>query len=454
MTLIAARGETLGLQVFHRDAGPTTLRIADASHVTVQAFAVDQHVVRRASTDLYGGSQGTGRYPDGLTPTTAPTTNPAYFELAIARDATPGTRDGELVIAGRTFPVTLTIAPLTLPPPRLDVWAYEDPRELGWANGVPGQPPRANAGAPTAIEQRCIAMFRERGVLLSPDMTVDAYAARKDLLTGFPYVPAIIPDDPAKAGDAVRAWITATAGSGQLPFAIPIDEPRTPEARQKVRALADAVRAAGGGPRSFLFAVTDEPRPEYGDRIDLYIQWNAAHLAGDPHLRWTYNGRPPRAGAMVLDAATPGTRTWGWIAWRWNIPVWYVWDALYWHDRHNRRAMPLPGRALDPSVDSVSFDDGDDHGNFDGVLALPIAGGCQRTLRLASIRRGLQDRALLELANKCNPAATAKLAAELVPTALGDAPADGKPSWPTDEAAWERARRTLIELASSAACSR
>ena len=40
----------------------------------------------------------------------------------------------------------------------------------------------------------------------------------------------------------------------------------------------------------------------------------------------------------------------------------------------------------------------------------------------------------------------AQLAAELVPRALGDA--KGKsPSWPTDEAAWELARRHLLELA-------
>jgi hypothetical protein len=232
-----------------------------------------------------------------------------------------------------------------------------------------------------------------------------------------------------------------------VPFAIPIDEPRTAEARAKVRALAEAVRAAGGGPRTFQFAVTDEPRPEYGDLVDLYISWNAAHLTGDTHDRWTYNGKPPIAGSMTLDAESPGMRSWGWIAWRWNIPVWYVWDALYWHDRHNRKGAPPPGRALDPSVDSVSFTDGEDAGNFDGVLALPAADGCQRTLRLASLRRGIQDRALLELAARCDPAATARLAAALVPRALGDAEKSGKPAWPTDEAAWERARRQLLELA-------
>jgi hypothetical protein len=139
---------------------------------------------------------------------------------------------------------------------------------------------------------------------------------------------------------------------------------------------------------------------------------------------------------MVVDAESPGTRSWGWIAYRYRIPVWYVWDALYWHDRHNKKA------ALDASRDAVSFDDGDDHGNLDGVLALP---GCHPTLRLEALRRGYEDRALLELAAKCHPAEAAALAAKMIPRALGDA--KGAPAWPADEAAWEAARRQLLELA-------
>ncbi len=445
VTLVAARGETLGLQVFHRAPGSSTLRLTDPS-VQVQGFATELHVVSRPSTAMYGGSRGKGSYPDALTASAEPTTNPAYFEVAVARDATPGERTGELVVAGQRIPVRLSITEVTLPAPRLDVWAYGDPRELAWAQGRTDQPAKANAGAPTPVERACIAMFREHGVMLSPDMTVETYATRKDLLAGFAHVPALIPDDPAKVGEVVRAWIAATAGTGQIPFVIPIDEPR-PESRAKVRALAEAVRAAGGGPTTFRFAVTDEPRPEYGDFIDLYISWNAAHLTGDRHDRWTYNGKPPIAGSMTLDAESPGMRTWGWIGWRWNIPVWYVWDALYWHDRHNRKGAPLPGRALDPTNDAVSFSDGEDGGNFDGVLTLPGPDGCRRTLRLATIRRGIQDRALLELAARCSPEATATLAAELIPRALGDAPKTGKPAWPTDEAAWENARRNLLGLA-------
>jgi hypothetical protein len=433
IAVVAARGEVVGLQVLHRGGGPVALSFAApeaARSVEVRGYAVETLEVRRPSTEMYGGSHGAGPYAEGLVPAATPASDPAYFELEVARDAAPGALAGQLAVAGRTIPVALTIAPVTLPPLPIRVWAYGDPREIAWAGGD---------------EPACVARFRSHGILLSPDVKLEDWPARRDKLLGLPDlrdVPVWISDDPAQAADQVRRWIAAFAGTGKVPFAVPIDEPHNAAQRQRVRALADAVRGAGGGPTTFRLAVTDDPHPEYGDTIDLYISPLAAHLTGDRVARWTYNGAPPRAGSMVLDAEAPGMRTWGWIAWRWQIPIWYVWDSLYWHDRHNRKGAPLPGRALDRR-DAVSFDDGEDHGNLDGVLALP---GCQATLRLAALRRGYQDHTLLDLAAACDRSAAEQVAAQLVPRALGDA--DDRPSWPRDEAAWEAARRRLIDLAS------
>jgi len=445
LVLAGARGETLAIQIYHRVDAPSTLTIAG---VEVRGFAVAPVVVSRASTAMYGSSQGEGSYPEALTPSKSPATNPAYFEIAIPRDSGPGVKTGELDVAGQRIPVTLTIANVVLPPLRLDVWAYFDQRELAWAAGTSNEPATATPRGAGDVERECIELFRRHGVLLSPDLTLESYRARKPLLFDFPFVPVVLSTEPATAAQEVRAWIAATKDSGQLPFAIPIDEPAANN-RQDVRALAEAVRAAGGGPKTFRYAVTDQPRPEYGNLIDLYIHWNAAHLTDANRDRWTYNGKPPRAGSMVIDTQTPGMRTWGWIAHRYAIPVWYVWDALYWHDRHNRKGAPLPGRKVDVASDAVSFNDGEDHGNLDGVLALSDRGRCQPTLRMAALRRGLQDRALLELATSCKPIETAALAAEQIPRALGDAPAEGDAAWPTDEAAWELARRKLLEYASS-----
>nr|MBA3818343.1 hypothetical protein [Deltaproteobacteria bacterium] len=251
VTLVAARGETLGIQVLHRQPGVTSLVLPD---VTVRGFDVEGFAVRRPSTALFGGSHGTGTYADGLTPNATPSTNPAYFEIAIDAAASPGVRSGELVVGDRRVPVQLTIAPVVLPPLPRTVWAYGDPRELVWANGGTGDPARDVA---SPDERACIELFRTAGVLLSPDLQLAWWEARKPLLDGFPHIPVMIATDPVKAAAEVRGWIAVTAGTGQVPFTIPIDEPRTPERRREVRALADAVRAAGGGPGRFHYAVTD-----------------------------------------------------------------------------------------------------------------------------------------------------------------------------------------------------
>ncbi len=424
VTLAAARGEVIGIQVLHHGGGPVTLAVPDAR---VTGYDVETVRVTRPSTSMYGGSRGAGRYGDGLSVAAVPTSDPAFFEIT---SEVVGKHTGELVLGRQHFAVVLDVSDVQLGPLAPQVWAYESPKELAMA-GV--------------NERTCSELARGYGVLLAPNWTLDAWPAHKEQLAGIRELPVDVSDDPAKIGDDVRGWIAATRGTGQLPFAIPIDEPATPAARAKVRALADLARAAGSGPDTFRFAVTDIPRPEYGDAVDLYLSPRAPHLTGDRHARWTYNGGPPTAGAMVVDAETPGMRTWGWIAWRWKIPLWYIWEGTYWHDRHNHKGAPEPGRALAAGSDAVSFDDGEDHGNLDGVIVMPAGGGCRPTLRLVALRRGLYDRALLDRAASCHPEATAQLAATMVPTALGDA--TDTASWSTDEAVWERARRQLLELA-------
>jgi hypothetical protein len=436
VTLQAARGETVGFLVYQRTPQPVKLDTA----LPAKLYAVDPVIAKRGSTALYGGGRGAGTYPDVLRETPSSTTNATYVELTIPPDAVVGERGATLSIGTQTIDVKLTVVDVTLPELTPRVWAYYDPRELSWAHLGAG-----THDAPSAEERACIATFRRYGVMLSPDLPLSAWPARRELLAGFPFIPVKLDKD--HVADEVHGWIAATKDSGQLPFTIPIDEPRKPDARAKVRALSHDVRDAGGGPTSFLYAVTAEPHPELGDAIDLYITLTPKRA--DTFPRWTYNGAPPRAGSFILDAVEPGARTWGWLAWQFKLPIWYVWDALYWHDRHNRKGAPLPGRPLDAKTDTTSFDDGEDHGNLDGVLALPgdATTPCLPTLRLAAIRRGQQDRALLELAAKCHPAETAALVDKLIPRALGEASQHGSPAWPADDAAWEAARVKLLGLA-------
>lgn len=428
LSLAAARGETIGLQVVTSNDAPIVFELAG---VDVRVFDVEAIEVARPSTPgLYGASAGKGRYADGLIPRPSPSSpsHVRYVEVRVPREMAIGSLQGALIVGDARYPVELAVADVTIPTRRPRVWAYEDPREIAWASKG-AMPSRA---IPSAAERACMSMFRDHGVLLTPDIHIDWWPSRKADFAGIRDVPVVISADPAKAGDEVRAWIAATKGTGHVPFAIPIDEPRTAKRIQDVVALGTVIRAAGGGPNTFRFAVTAPPRPEWLGLVDQFIQLRPAPRSG----AWAYNGLPPYSGAMILDAETPGPRTWGWLMHRDGIPQWYVWDALYWHDRHNRKGAPLPGRALDLR-DPVSFDDGEDHGNLDGVLALPADGGCRPTLRLAALRRGQQDRELLELAKACDPMATAMVVARTMPVA----------GWPTDERVWERSRRELIEIA-------
>jgi hypothetical protein len=481
--LRAARGETVGLTVWHRGAQAVRVRMGEAegeaegkgkpsaAAVEVRGFEVQWHRVLRPSTTMYGGSRGAAEYPDGLIAAEAPSSDPAYFDLTVSSDAAPGVQRGELHVGARRFGVELTVVAARLPSieARPWVWAYYDPRELAWQSGL-----ELDSAQAFLDEQRCAAMFRAHGVLATPELTPDEWLKRRALVDGARYVPVMVPSEPDELRAAAAFWSAAMAERDQLAFGIPIDEPRSDARRREVREIGERLRAARAGlgaPARLLLAVTDVPRAIYGDAVDIFISPKAisrsaptdggastaapSTAAPSTAVRWTYNGNPPHAGSMVLDAGNADLRTWGWIGWRWNVPLWYVWDALYWHDRHNakRAGLPRPGRALDPA-DAVTFDDGEDHGNFDGVLALPGPADegvpCLPTLRLKALRRGLQDRQLLEAAS-CTADSrrrAAEIAASLVPFALADA---SSASWqrPISPERWAEARSQLLDLASA-----
>jgi hypothetical protein len=446
VTLRAARGEILGLQILR--AAPGAVEVAlSIDGASVQAFQVDHLPVVRPSTSMYGPSRGKGDYPDRLRPVegAVPTERAAYFDVAVAADAAPGVLRGSLRVGDAVYPVQLDVVPLVLPSiaaaPR--VWAYYDPREVARDEGAePG------TDAAWTIEQRWAALFRAHGVYASPELHVDDFDRRLPLAAGSEFVPVLFPSDDAALKEAIAFYADRLRGTGQRAFAIPIDEPRKPDQKRDVAALAARVRAAGGG-TEVLYAVTDTPHDVYRDLVDVYISPYAIRRDrpdGRALLR-TYNGSPPVAGSMILDAPGTDLRTWGWIAHRWRVPLWYVWDALYWHDRYSARRKKLERSQIPLSPvdrDAVTFDDGGDHGNLDGVLAFP---GFTPSLRLKALRRGQQDRVLLETAARCNPTAVAALTARLVPSALADA---GKPpakgSWPLDEAPWEAARQELLTM--------
>jgi hypothetical protein len=142
---------------------------------------------------------------------------------------------------------------------------------------------------------------------------------------------------------------------------------------------------------------------------------------------------------MVLDAEGSALRTWGWIAERYHVELWYAWEGLYFSDRYNG------GGPTDVTRDPITFDErrrrGTDFGNGDGVLAYP---GPLASLRLKVLRRGLQDRLLLEELDALGAGATVReIVRRVIPAALGEAGPTA--AWPTTEVAWERARGQVLD---------
>jgi hypothetical protein len=439
--LRGARGEVLGVQVLRRPGAAEIRLDLPGAVAAVRGFEPRFLEVTLPSSELFGESRGQGRYPDVLVPAASEVVRAerdAFFDVAIRPDATPGAYAGKLRVGGVVYPVELRIDPVTI---RVDqdpiVWVFYDPRDLE-KGGV-------------AEETLYAALFREHGAYLATDRELPGLAERKHLMQGVRYWPvyfdAKLPLDRIVA--LVRGyadWFAAEA-PGVTPFAIPVDEPRTDEQRRTVRAIGEAIDAAGIGADRFLLAVTDEPRAEYGGAVDLYISPKAIPPRADGPAqgtkRWTYNGRPPRAGSMILDTDGVALRTWGWIAFRYGVELWYVWHGLYFTDRYN------DGGPTNVLKDPLTWDqhtlgiENPDYANGDGLLAYP---GRMPSLRLKALRRGLQDRLLLRALAACDAAAADRIARSIVPRALGEAGDRGEGAWPVDERRFEAARVEILDL--------
>jgi hypothetical protein len=443
--LRGARGETLGLQLRLSDGRSREARLTlPAGAATVTGFSVGSLAVRERSTSMYGASEGRGSYPDVLTPAHGPvrTSTLAYFDVAIPSDATPGRYGGTLEVDARVIPAVLDVscARIDLKKHPL-VWVFYAPREIARAHDLPD----GDGAALIDKEEEYDALFREHGAYLASDLPPARFQARERFVHDVSYWPVAIDttsDDAIAA--SVRQWTALFAGSAVTPFAIPVDEPHTSAEKARARHVAEVIGASGGGRPRLLRAVTDAFSSSYGDAFDVFVSPKNIPLVERERAPlgerfWTYNGRSPEAGSMVLDSEGSALRTWGWIAERYHVALWYAWEGLYFSDRYNG------GGPTDVAHNPISFDErrhgGTDFGNGDGVLAYP---GPLASLRLKVLRRGLQDRLLLEeLAALGAPAKAREIVTRVIPTALGEAGAGA--TWPTTEVAWERGRLQVLD---------
>lgn len=444
ISLRAARGETLGLQLRLRGKQERSARLelpAAAAHVS--AFAVRSLTVREPSTSMYGQSAGTGSYPDVLEPVSGSVRSAelAYFDVEVPRDTSPGRYVGQLFVDARSIPVELEVSRASIDLSRDPlVWVFYLPKEIARVHGLPDD----DSEALLEREAEYHRLFRAHGTFLAADLLPARFDVRRRFVHDVKYWPVAI-DISSEASIAadVRRWLELFRDTDVTPFAIPVDEPHSLREKERARDIAAAMRRAGAGRPSLLCAVTDAQAPVYGDVMDVYFSpVNIPHAkrarSATGERYWTYNGRPPQAGSMILDTNGVALRTWGWIAERYEIELWYAWEGLYFSDRYNR------GGPTDVARDPLTFDErskgGQDFGNGDGLLAYP---GPRPSLRLKALRRGLQDRLLVRELARCAPEAARAIVAEVMPRALGEAGAEA--SWSLVEEEWERARRRVLD---------
>jgi hypothetical protein len=362
----------------------------------------------------------------------------SYFDVAIEHAARPGRYAGELRAGGQIIPVVLDVVRGRIDLARDPlVWAFYLPREIAQAHGLPDD----DSPELLARETSYYDLFRAHGVLLAADLSPARFAPRRSFVHDVQFWPVAIDiSSDAAITDDVHCWLDLFRDLPATPFAIPVDEPRSLEQKQKARRIADVIGLAGGGRPSLLRGVTDVASSVYGDAIDVFI--SPKNRPGDVlegQRFWTYNGRPPEAGSMILDTEGTALRTWGWIAYRYDVELWYAWEGLYFSDRYNG------GRRTDVLSEPITFDErsrgGTDWGNGDGVLVYP---GPLPSLRLKALRRGLEDRLLLRELESCGKGDMSRqLSRRMVPRALYEA--GSVASWPTDESDWERARNDLLD---------
>jgi hypothetical protein len=260
------------------------------------------------------------------------------------------------------------------------------------------------------------------------------------------YGPGRTYEERASAWTASDAWMSFLAET--LPDAITFlylpDEPYPPQ-YPEVRQIAENVRSNRGPGGRLPTFLTKRIVPDFDGLIDI---WCAPPQAFDIEKAeaerkkgrqvWFYNGGRPQGPTLTIDTPATDARAVAWAAFKHDVEVYFYWHGVHW--RHNRQKQGERNQNVWASP--ITFDNRGqpnkpiaDQGylNGDGVLLYPgeeklhpeedrgVAGPCS-SVRLANLRRGLQDHLYLTLAREKGLESTVREALEaVVPRVFSDA---------------------------------
>jgi hypothetical protein len=201
-----------------------------------------------------------------------------------------------------------------------------------------------------------------------------------------------------------------------------------------------------------------DPRGQGVDLVLMAAESFDARAAGAARARgkqvWVYNGALPRAGSLLLDAGVGALAASAWVAATHDVGRWFLWEVAFWNDGNRGGRGPV-----DPFAEPESFHNGSgDAALLDGLLVYPGTqlapfeahslgyAGVLPSIRLKSLRRGIQDAGYLALARAAHPAEADAIAAAAMPAALDEAALDGPVAWDRSGRGFSEARTALRAL--------
>jgi hypothetical protein len=143
---------------------------------------------------------------------------------------------------------------------------------------------------------------------------------------------------------------------------------------------------------------------------------------------WIYNGQLPFSAPPVIDVPLTSLALNGWIGASYEVGRWFYWETIFWHDGNRGGRGPTDVFA---NVETFHNADGDTS-LYDGLLVFPGRtpaslgphdlgfDGVVPSLRLKSLRRGLEDASLLAVAAQVDPKAADAIARRAVAAALDE----------------------------------
>jgi hypothetical protein len=222
------------------------------------------------------------------------------------------------------------------------------------------------------------------------------------------------------------------------------DEPYPPQYPEVARLARNVRSNPGPGGRLPLF-LTKRIIPEFQGLVDIWsippqafdIAAAAAERARGRRVSF-YNGGRPQGPTPVIDAPATDARAVAWAAFKHDVDLYFYWHCVQW--QHNRQKQGE--RRQNVWANPITFDNRgqprkpvEDQGwiNGDGVLMYPgqeilhpeedrgITGPIG-TIRLANLRRGLQDHQYLAIARRLGLETEVSAAlARVVPRVFSDA---------------------------------